>query len=147
MTGTQDQLAQRLVRVRRDLARSLTAWSVGSLLVAGAIAVGRDDARARGLARQMATWGAIDLGIALAAQRDAGRDVDDPVRSSRSLRRLLWLNAGLDVGYLAAGVWLVRSGTVRGRDSVGDGIGVLVQGGALLVLDTVSALRLRTTRV
>lgn len=53
---------------------------------------------------------------------------------------MLWANAALDVGYLAAGVALVAH---RGRRRLrGDGAAVLVQGAFLLVLDTTAALAL-----
>jgi hypothetical protein len=65
---------------------------------------------------------------------------------TRPLRRLLLVNAGLDVGYVAAGVALVRAGRVRGRDSVGDGVAVVLQGGFLLVLDLVHAVRVQRVR-
>jgi hypothetical protein len=51
---------------------------------------------------------------------------------------VLLVNAGLDVGYLAAGARLVRGDRWRG-----DGLAVLVQGAFLLVLDSVAARRLR----
>jgi hypothetical protein len=59
------------------------------------------------------------------------------------LRRVLLLNAGLDVGYLAAGAALVLAPAARARGLRGDGLAVLVQGGFLLVLDTVAARALR----
>ena len=54
----------------------------------------------------------------------------------------------LDVGLRRRGrVAVARAGEVRGRDSAGDGAGVVVQGAFLLVLDAVHAARLRTTRL
>ena len=89
----------------------------------------------RGFGRQTAAWGAVDGAIALVgARRRAARGRTDPAR----LRRVLVLNAGLDVGYLAAGGVLVARTRWRG-----DGLAVLVQGAFLLVLDTVAARRLR----
>jgi hypothetical protein len=54
---------------------------------------------------------------------------------------VLLLNAGLDVGYLAAGAWLVRRTRWRG-----DGLAVLVQGAFLLVLDSGAARALSPSR-
>jgi hypothetical protein len=61
------------------------------------------------------------------------RDADGAAR----LDRLLWLNTGLDVGYVAVGLTLAIAGWSLGRrlGAVGAGLGVVVQGMALLALD------------
>jgi hypothetical protein len=60
------------------------------------------------------------------------RDLQGAMR----LDRLLWLNTGLDLGYVAVGATLAVAGWLIGRrlGAVGAGIGVVVQGAALLVL-------------
>jgi hypothetical protein len=85
----------------------------------------------RGFGRQTLVWGAVDGAIAGAgARRRASKGPTDPSR----LRRVLLVNAALDVGYVAAGAELVR----RGRWP-GDGLAVVVQGAFLLVLDSAAA--------
>jgi sulfite exporter TauE/SafE len=79
-------------------------------------------------------WGAIDLVLAALAWRGlAERDVVGATK----LDRLLWLNTGLNIGYIAVGVTLAVVGWQLGRrlGLVGAGLGVTVQGLALLVLD------------
>ena len=83
---------------------------------------------------QTAAWGLIDLVLAgnawwALALRD--------LRSATQLDRFLWLNVGLDVGYVAVGVTLALTGwkLARKLGLVGAGLGVVVQGLALLVLD------------
>ena len=53
------------------------------------------------------------------------------------LDRMLWLNLGLDAGYIGIGATLAIAGWTLGRRAapVGAGIGILVQGCALLALD------------
>jgi hypothetical protein len=83
---------------------------------------------------QTAVWGALDALLAAVAWRGlAERDL----AGATHLDRLLWLNGGLDVGYVAVGVALAWTGWVLGRrlGLVGAGLGVIVQGLALLVLD------------
>jgi hypothetical protein len=63
--------------------------------------------------------------------------VTDATAALGSLRRLLVLNAALDVGYLAGAALLARSAARRG-----DAAGVAVQAIALLVLDVGHARRL-----
>lgn len=88
----------------------------------------------RHFAVQTAAWGAIDSLLALASRPQLGlRDYDGVTR----LDRFLWLNCGLDVGYVAVGVTLAVCGwrLARSRGLVGAGIGIGIQGIALLLLD------------
>jgi hypothetical protein len=83
---------------------------------------------------QSMAWGTVDLAIVIAAQRGlALRSYAEAV----ALDRFLWLNVGLDVGYVAVGATLAISGWVMGRrlGLVGAGLGVIVQGVALAILD------------
>ncbi len=83
---------------------------------------------------QTGAWGAIDALLALASRPQlAMRDYDGVTR----LDRFLWLNCGLDVGYVAVGVTLGICGwrLAQSRGLVGAGIGVVTQGAALLLLD------------
>lgn len=110
------------------LTRVLGAWAIGSAAVGALLAV---RPATRGSGRQTLVWGAVDGAIAyVGRRRRASRGPTDPAR----LRRVLLVNAGLDVGYVAAGAWLVRDGRWRG-----DGVAVVVQGAFLLVLDSVAA--------
>jgi sulfite exporter TauE/SafE len=63
------------------------------------------------------------------------------IGSATRLDRILWLNIGLDAGYVLVGLTLGIVGWRLGRrlGLVGAGIGVLVQGTALAVLDLVLA--------
>ena len=83
---------------------------------------------------QMATWGAV-VGVV------AGfgwwtihlRDASGAAR----LERLLWMSIGLDVGYVAVGVVLATVAWVIGKkmSGVGAGIGIVLQGFALLLIN------------
>lgn len=83
---------------------------------------------------QSAAWGVVDLAIVLWARRGLHlRDLTEAV----ALDRFVWLNVGLDVGYMAVGVTLALVGWRLGRrlGLVGAGLGVVLQGLALTVLD------------
>ena len=83
---------------------------------------------------QTAAWGAIDALLALASQPQlALRDYDGVTR----LDRFVWLNCGLDLGYIAVGVTLAACGwrLTQSRGLLGAGLGVVIQGAALLLLD------------
>ncbi|MDP9435444.1 MAG: hypothetical protein M3P93_09740 [Actinomycetota bacterium] len=118
--------------VEERLTAVLGAWAAGSVTLGTLLAAAP---RTRGFGRQTAVWGALDGAIAWAGTRHrAAHGRTDPAR----LRRVLLVNAGLDAGYLLAGLWLLRDGRWRG-----DGAAVLVQGGFLLALDTLAARALR----
>lgn len=118
--------------VEQRLTAVLRGWAVGSLAVGGALSL---SPATTGFGRQTAAWGAVDGVIALVgARRRGSRGPTPPAR----LRRVLLLNAGLDVGYLAVGAELVRR-----RRWAGDGWAVLVQGAFLLALDSTAARALR----
>ncbi len=91
---------------------------------------------------QFLAWGAIDGLIALLGRRSAEKRqaTADPVQETRKLRRILWLNTGLDVGYLAGASWLLAK---RDKEKQGTGFGILVQGGFLFLFDLWHVLRLR----
>jgi len=88
----------------------------------------------RHFAIQTGAWGAVDLALALIARPGlALRDYDGVTQ----LDRFLWFNCGLDVGYVAVGVTLAVCGwrLARSRGLLGAGLGVGIQGAALLLLD------------
>jgi hypothetical protein len=122
---------------------------VASVVAGGALLAFADAAAARAFGLQCLVWGAIDGAIALAGavalrRAHARGAVDDPARAAperRRLRRLLWINAGLDVGYVA--VALLMLALWRTPEGLGHGLGVAVQGGFLLGFDVVHARRLR----
>ena len=131
--------ADTLLLAERSHLTRLVAWGAASVLLGSALAALLAVRRARSpllthFAIQTAAWGAIDLGLAALAWRGlAMRDADGATR----LDRILWLNTGLDVGYVAVGLTLAITGWVLGRrlGPVGAGLGIVVQGAALLVLD------------
>jgi len=83
---------------------------------------------------QTAAWGAVNALIALWAWR--GLTMRDFAGTQRLLN-ILWLNTGLDVGYAAVGLTLVIVGWrwERRLGAVGAGLGVVLQGLALALLD------------
>lgn len=93
----------------------------------------------RAFGQQTAAWGAIDLAIAgLSASRETA------LPNAHRLRKVLLLNAALDVGYVAAGAHLaVRRPSLRGRlapdQAIGHGTAVVVQGALLFAMDLLHA--------
>ena len=84
-------------------------------------------------ALQMAAWGVV-IG-AITAIEWRGLAVRDLAAATR-LDRMLWMNIGLDVGYVAVGATLALTAWLVAKRiaAVGAGVGIVVQGMALLVL-------------
>jgi uncharacterized protein DUF6992 len=135
--------ADTLLSAERALLLRLLAWGALSVLMGTGLSAwlrlrSRSSALLEHFAIQMAGWGALELAfVALSWRSLTPRDLSAATR----LDRLLWLNAGLDVGYILVGAALAITGWRLGRrlGVVGAGIGVVVQGAALLLLDLILA--------
>jgi hypothetical protein len=82
---------------------------------------------------QTVAWGVIVVAVAVAELRSlAMRDLS----GATHLDRFLWLNLGLDIGYVAVGVTIASAGWIFGRrhGAIGAGVAIIVQGLALAVL-------------
>ena len=120
----------------RRLARTLLLFSVPSIIV-GVLLAALGEEFWFGFGLQAALWGAIDVVLVAAGRRKtlrrAEREGVGP--ALRRLRRTLRLNGFMDVGYIVAGLLLCGLWGVRSRVVLGHGVGVVVQGGFLLVFD------------
>jgi hypothetical protein len=82
---------------------------------------------------QCVAWGGLESLFAFTALRSVAlRDLG----GATQLDRLLWLNLGLDTGYVAVGIAVALSGWLLGRrnGALGAGAAVVVQGLALFLL-------------
>jgi hypothetical protein len=133
-----------------QLAEKLLAWSAASV-TGGVASLFFGDKFWRGFGSQCAGWGAIDALIALFGLRNAqtkanAPDAHTPERQTReraNLRRILWINFGLDVGYVMGGTALALT---RGKHNPflrGAGWGIVFQGGFLFLFDLLHALLLK----
>jgi hypothetical protein len=103
-----------------------------------------------GLASQFAGWGIIDLGIAWLGLSSSKKRAADPAahniaqqhQARAHLRKLLWVNTGLDIGYIAGGALLSRTKGRHIRFWRGAGRGIILQGGFLFIFDLIHALLL-----
>ncbi len=129
------------------VSRRLLAWNVVNIVVGVALLpFGR---YWRGLGSQNIGWGLINIAIAVGGRYFAERRLaqlpqpDAPATTKQeasSLRRILWINAGLDVLYMLGGLRL--AGT-RGRNDArwrGVGQGIAIQGMLLFIFDVIHAL-------
>ena len=129
------------------ISRHLILWSTLSI-VGGAVLLFAVPFW-RGVGVQGLVWGVIDAAIAgfglmslrrKRARPDAG-SAETNAREARSLRRTLLINAGLDVLYVVGGVIVLTN--LASEFARGNGVGIIVQGGFLLVFDTFYAFQVQ----
>lgn len=117
---------------------SATSIVAGTGLLAWLIRGNRRSELLQQFAVQSVAWGLIEAGIAAWSWLSV---VPRDVASATRLDRFLWLNIGLDAGYMLVGTTLVILGFRLGRrlGLVGAGIAVVLQGCALGLLDLILA--------
>lgn len=135
--------ADTLLAAERAHLIRLSVWGGASLLVGSALLGllrmrGHRSSLLDHFGIQTAAWGAVILALALAGlQHLELRNLAGATR----LDRFLWLNIGLDTGYVMVGVTLLVLGwRMKQRlGLVGAGLAVMMQGSALALLDLVLA--------
>jgi hypothetical protein len=138
--------ADTLLSAERAHLLRLLAWGAASVLTGTALlawsrARHRSSALLEQFAMQTTGWGAVELAyVGLNWPSLANRDLAGATR----LDRLLWMNIGLDVGYVLVGITFAALGWRLGRrlGLMGAGAGIVVQGLSLLLLDLVLAARI-----
>lgn len=131
----------------KALSNRLTQWNIINILAGLLLWPG--GAFWRGFGSQNIGWGIINLGIAFfgsyfTQQRfdalENPLDAEIQIKEARSLRRLLWINAGLDVLYMLGGQWLAQTRGSTRPYWRGLGWGIVLQGALLFVFDVIHAL-------
>ncbi len=142
--------ADALLSLERAHLLRLAVWGgssvlLGTLVLAWLATRGSRSPLLQHFAIQTAAWGAVDLAICAWGWRGLTlRDLD----SATSLVNFLWLNVGLDAGYAGVGLTLALCSWrfARRLGGVGAGIGIIVQGLALAVLDLVVLAQIAAAR-
>ncbi len=137
MASETSSLPSAVAAAERRLVVELGRFAVASAAAGGALWVwarrtGRGDLA--GFGRQNLAWAGTDAliaALALARSRQPVADEDAAAHRALRLRRILVVNAVMDVGYIAGGVALAR--TARRR---GDGWAIAANGLFLLWLDS-----------
>jgi carboxylesterase len=135
--------------IERVLSRRLLLWAAVSSL-SGILISLLGSTLWRGVGMQALLWGGIDALIALAmglrARRKSQAESSQGRHSERQrLVRLLWINAGLDVLYIAGGLVLILTVGAGREIWMGHGIGIVVQGIYLFLFDVLHARGLPAT--
>lgn len=149
-----DGLVEARIDAERDHLRRLGLWGASSvvggaalygLTVPGVASDGGGPDTVRGFALQSVGWGAINLAIvgigtfAPAAPPPTTREA--ALAAEDDLGKILWVNVGLDAGYMMAGGTLAAVGAFGSdvnADFVSHGAGIVTQGAGLLLLDLIA---------
>lgn len=121
----------------------LLAWSAANIIAGGAGLAIDDERRPRRYFHQMnAAWNVVNAGIATAGllglrgELGAEPSALEAFKDAASFEKILLLNAGLDVAYIAAGSYLNERGRRTDSDRLrGYGRSLWLQGGFLLIFD------------
>lgn len=132
----------------------LLGWASGSM-VAGGFWFRSNHRWLKGMGSQFLGWGLINGLIALfglrAANVNAGKYARGEITptqmqtQTRHFERTLWVNTGLDIGYLLFGSWVVNR-AIEGERPTGIGWGIMFQGAFLLIWDLLLLLFIKSNQ-
>jgi esterase/lipase len=127
------------------LSRRLIMWSIFSITV-GLVWMLTGNDFWQGFGLQAVLWGGIDAVIAAFGLRGSLKRLNKPVDldiatiESKKIRKILWINTGLDVLYILGGVVLYLIPGQTDQFLAGTGAGIILQGSFLLLFDLFHAL-------
>lgn len=126
-----------------DLTKRLLVWSIISLL-SGLYIWFATNEFGRGFGIQLAVWGAVDAAIAIIGVGTAARrkPTANPKDEALFIRKVLWINFGLDMLYILGGFWVIQAYSEMFWQ--GTGYGIILQGAFLFLFDLIHALRVPT---
>ena len=117
---------------------TLNTWAVTNIATGIPLSLTLEDPQQAAFYQMNAGWNAINLGLATMSLVKKDRSVD-PEKWSR----IFWINAGLDVGYVATGLYMAHRGRETGNPQmVGWGNSIALQGGFLVGFDAVMGWRM-----
>ena len=134
---------ERRLQITRIGMLTLGGWAIGNMAVNGALMGGTSGSRY--FFHQMNVfWNIVNIGLAGAGYYSAATadpttlSLSESIREQNSVEKLLLLNAGLDVAYMAGGFYLIersRRDSPQAERWKGYGQSLILQGGFLLVFD------------
>jgi hypothetical protein len=125
---------------------TLGGWAVTNIAL-GATLQGGAEGSAKQFHRMNALWNTVNLGIAgigyfAAMKTDPGNlDLATSLQKHHAFQKVLLFNAGLDIGYIAGGLYLTERAKrpdVNQEQLKGFGQSIMLQGAFLFVFDLVN---------
>jgi hypothetical protein len=131
----------------------LGGWAVGNMIVSGAM-LGRTEGSSKAFHQMNLGWNAVNLGIAALGywgavrENPAAMDGFQTLKAHMSNEKAFLFNTGLDVGYMAGGLWLVEKGKNATKNAERfDGFGkAMAMNGAFLFVFDLTAFLLQNSK-
>ncbi len=141
------EFSRQRIQHQRIIGYSLGGYALANIAVS-AVATGQTTGETKQFHRMNVYWNLVNLGIAgfglLGArkQNPTTESLKDAVSRHNQMKKVLAINAGLDVVYVAGGAYLAGRGSNPETSDRNRGFGkaIIVQGGFLLVFDVVNYL-------
>lgn len=140
LRGNYEHLQQR----ERTAMLSLGTWAIGNIAIGSLLAARSKTEEQKAFYQMNAGWNIINLAIASAGFYASQKGMPDALTSwdivekHYSLQKTFLFNAGLDVGYMAGGAWLMEHSKTSLKNPVqmrGFGKAIVLQGGFLFLFD------------
>ncbi len=121
----------------------LGSWAIGNMAVGGAL-IGRKDGVEKEFHIMNVGWNVVNLALAgagyyTAVTTDTGEfDLYQTIQEQQKIEKILLFNAGLDVGYMLGGLYLMersKNDTKNADRLKGFGKSILLQGAFLFAFD------------
>jgi hypothetical protein len=122
----------------------LGSWAIGNMALSGILLSGKEG-ETKAFHQMQIGWNVVNLGLAAAGflgamHVDPGSlDLYHSIQEQHKMEKILLFNAGLDVGYMLSGAYLLeRSRRIDGKNPAqlkGFGRSILLQGAFLFVFD------------
>jgi hypothetical protein len=132
---------QKRLQITRTGMLTLGGWALANMTI-GSIGLARTSGSTRYFHQMNLFWNIVNAGLATAGYLSAsGSDpaafnITASISEQMRMEKILLLNAGLDVGYIALGLFLNERGLRKDQSRLkGYGKSLLVQGGFLLLFD------------
>ena len=108
----------------------LQGWGIGNIATGIPIAITSNDPQTAAFFQMNAGWNVVNVGLA-SASLIRKKPVD-----TKKIKRVFFVNAGLDVGYIIGGILLSRNGSINNDpQQLGFGNSIILQGTFLFVFD------------
>lgn len=138
-----DSLAAERLNMHKTNLTILAAWA-GVNIIQGSISANNAQGRDRYFFNMNSYWNLVNMGIAtyglIRMKKDLARKYSftQNLLEQQKLEKILLLNSGLDLAYIATGLYLKERGArLNSEQSAGFGNSLILQGAFLLVFDLV----------
>ena len=116
----------------------LQGWGLSNMATGIPMAIASKDPQVSAFFQMNAGWNVVNVGLA-SASLIRKKPVD-----SQKIKRIFFVNAGLDVGYVIAGILLSRKGDINNDPQrLGFGNSIILQGTFLFVFDAFMGWKMR----